>query len=215
MKEESKYRKYKGQIILTTIITILPMVVGILLWNRMPDQVVVHWGNDNQPNGWASKGFAVFGIPFLLGVVQFLCVIVTLNDPKKQNISAKMLKVVFWLIPVVSWVCCGMTYIWAAGIPVNVGMLAGLAVGIVFIVMGNYMPKSRQSYTVGIKLPWTLNNAENWNRTVRFTGKLWIVAGFLFIIEGFVQLNGVIPVVIALVIVIPAAYSFILYQKGV
>ena len=109
MKEEGKYQKYKSQIIITSIITLLPMLVGILLWDKMPDKVAVHWGTDNQPNGWASKSIAVFAMPFLLTIVQVFCVIMTLNDPKKQNISAKMLRVVFWLVPIVSWICCGMT----------------------------------------------------------------------------------------------------------
>ncbi|MBU3875590.1 SdpI family protein [Faecalicatena sp. AGMB00832] len=215
MKEEGKYQKYKSQIIITSIITLLPMLVGILLWDKMPDKVAVHWGTDNQPNGWASKSIAVFAMPFLLTIVQVFCVIMTLNDPKKQNISAKMLRVVFWLVPIVSWICCGMTYIWAAGITVNVGMFASLAIGIIFIVVGNYIPKSRQSYTVGIKLPWTLDSTENWNRTSRFAGKLWIAAGLLFIVEGFVQWYGVIPAIIVLLLILPTAYSFILYQKGV
>lgn len=215
MREENKYKKYKSEIVITTIITLLPILVGILLWDKMPDKVVVHWGRDNQPNGWASKGFAVFALPVLLAMVQLFCVVTTLNDPKKQNISPKMLKLVFWLIPFIAWICCGMTYIWSAGVKVNVGMLASLIVGIIFIVVGNYIPKSRQSYTVGIKLPWTLDSTENWNRTARLSGKLWIASGAVFIIEGFVQWYGLVYVVILAMLIIPAAYSFILYQKGI
>ena len=77
------------------------------------------------------------------------------------------------------------------------------------------MSKSHQNYTVGIKLPWTLNSEENWNRTHRLAGKLWIFAGILFIGNIFFQ-NWQIPFVVTIaVVIIPMIYSFLLYKKGI
>lgn len=206
---------YLKRIIITSIITILPMLAGILLWNRLPETLATHWGINNVANGWSSRTFAVFGMPSLLLLLHVVCIFVTLNDPKKKNISNKMLNVVFWIIPVTSWICCFMIYGMAVGISLNVGMAANLMVGVIFVVIGNYMPKSKQSYTVGIRLPWTLNSTENWNRTSRLAGKLFIVGGIVFIISAFFQF-GIIPLVlIVLVVLIPAVYSYSLYKKGI
>lgn len=208
-------KKNRKRIIITSIITALPMLVGILLWNKMPDTVATHWGSGNEANGWSSKAFAVFGMPCILTLIHLFAVGITLNDPKKQNISQKMMTLIFWVIPVVSWLGCMVTYSAAAGIEVNVGLITNIIVGILFMVVGNYIPKSKQSYTVGIKLPWTLDSTENWNRTSRLSGKLWIIGGLAFIGNAFLQYNWLLIVLIVLLAVIPAVYSFVLYKKGI
>ena len=57
------WKKYKTTLILTTLISLFPMVIGLLLWNRMPDTIATHFGTNNVPNGWSSKTMAVIGIP--------------------------------------------------------------------------------------------------------------------------------------------------------
>lgn len=208
-------KEHARKLILTSILTVFPMFVGLILWDKMPDTVVTHWGKDNVANGWSSKPFAVLGLPLLLLAVHIFTLTVTLNDPKKQNIGNKMLAFVFWLIPALSWVCCLMTYASAAGLELNIALTANMLMGIVFIVMGNYMPKSKQSYTVGIKLPWTLDSEENWSRTSRLAGKLWIAAGLIFIVNAFVGTASIVYIIIPALVIIPAGYSFILFKKGV
>ena len=84
------------------------------------------------------------------------------------------------------------------------------------------MPKLQQNYTVGIKLPWTLNSTENWNRTHRLGGKLYIVMGIAMILMTFTDsLFGsdaamwIILTVVMIGTIVPTAYSFILYKKGI
>lgn len=208
-------KEHKRTIIITTIVTILPMLIGILLWNKMPDTIAIHWGANNQVDGWSSKPFAVFAPPLFLALVQIFLMFMVLNDPKRRNVGSKLMHVTFWIIPVVSWAGCGMTFLTAAGIHVNVEIAANFLVGLVFIVVGNYLPKSKQSYTVGVRLPWTLNSAENWNRTTRLTGKLFIVAGLCFLINTFLGFEQMIYIIIVVVLIVPIAYSFLLYKRGI
>src|SRR5699024_6732711 len=92
---------------------------------------------------------------------------------------------VFWIIPVVSLIVNGMVFLTALQIEVNVSIAVSALVGIIFIIIGNYLPKLQQNYTAGIKLPWTLNSTENWNRTHRLGGKTFIISGILLILCGF------------------------------
>ncbi len=215
-------KTYKKTIIITTLITLLPILLGLALWNKLPETIATHWGADGQANGWSSKAFAVFGLPCILAAIHLFTVCITLNDPKKKNIHKKPLTLVFWLVPVISIAANGMTYLLALGIDIDIVSILLALVGIMFIALGNYMPKLQQNYTVGIKLPWTLNSAENWARTHRLGGKLFILGGFLIIFDGFFgRLLGE-NVVLALMIVIalacsaiPMAYSFWLFKKGV
>lgn len=207
-------RAYRRKLIITSIITLLPILVGLILWNKLPDTIATHWGADNQANGWSSKEMVVFGIPVLLTFFHFIAVGVTMADPKRKNISKKMMNIVFWIIPVVSWVVLASVYATALGISVNIGLIGNILVGILFIVIGYFMPKSGQSYTVGLKLPWTLNDEENWNRTNRVSGYLFVICGIVFIVNAFFL--SIVPMIISvlMLLIIPMIYSYIIYQKS-
>lgn len=215
-------KDYKKTVILTTVITLLPILIGILLWNRLPDRIATHWGADGQPNGWSGKAFAVFGLPCVLAVIQLITAFVMLNDPKKKNIHKKALGIVLWIIPVLSFLVNGITYFTALGADINMTIVVCMLIGVLFIVLGNYMPKLRQNYTVGIRLPWTLNSEENWNRTHRLGGKALIIGGFLIILSGFFSfLFGDTAAFTALIVialisaVVPSVYSYLLFRKGI
>lgn len=111
------------------------MIGGLILWQQLPDSIAVHFGTNNTPDGWAGKPFAVLGIPLLLLAVHLLCIGITLNDPKKKNISEKMKAFIFWIVPILSLVCNLVTYTNALGKKMDVGTIVGFAVGIVFIVV--------------------------------------------------------------------------------
>ena len=128
-------KKHRKTIIITSIVTLMPIIAGLLLWDRMPDRVVTHWGSDNVPDGWSSKSFAVFGIPAMLLAIQALMIFITLNDPKKKNIGDRMLDIVFWIIPLTSLVACLSTYGIAAGYDINIGFVMNLLVGVIFIFL--------------------------------------------------------------------------------
>ena len=215
-------KKYKNTIIITTLVTLLPILIGLFLWNQLPDTIATHWGSDGTANGWSNKSFAVFGMPLILTALHLICLFITLNDPKKKNIHKKPMVLLFWTVPVISLMCNCATYLIALGINFSIEIFVSALIGVFFIVLGNYMPKLQQNYTVGIKLPWTLNSTENWNRTHRLGGKLYIVMGIAMILMTFTDsLFGsdaamwIILTVVMIGTIVPTAYSFILYKKGI
>ena len=207
-------KKYKKRIIISSIITLLPILAGIILWNRLPDTIATHFGNDNVANGWSSKPFVVFAMPLLLLGLHLFILFVTMNDPKRKNISEKMFGFLIWFVPVLSVFIFSITYYNALGMNVNIGMAVNIIVGIVFLVIGNYLPKCKQNYTAGIRIPWTLNSTENWNRTHRLAGWLFMLGGILFFLNAFLQWSGMFFVIIVIAL-LPEVYSFLLYKKGI
>ena len=206
-------REYRKRMVITSLVTILPMFVGFLLWNKLPDTMATHFGSDNMPNGWSSKTFAVIGLPLFLLLLHWFSVGVTLNDPKKKNIGKMMFTVVFWIIPIVSLFANGATLLYALGWKVDISLIISILIGFVFILLGNYLSKNRQNYTVGIKLPWTLSSEENWDKTHRMASKLWVVGGILIIANGFIRNTILLLFVLIILIVVPTSYSFFLYRK--
>ena len=158
---------------------------------------------------------AVFGTSALMLSLQWLAVIATLSDPKKQNHSQKVLQLIFWFIPVLTIVLSTMIYATALGGTVRVEMIVPVLLGVVFVAIGNYLPKCKQNYTVGIKIPWTLHSEENWNRTHRLAGYIWVAGGVVMALSGFVGIFWLsLPAALGMAL-IPIIYSFVLSCKGI
>lgn len=209
-------KENKKKLIITSIIILMPIIIGLILWNQLPDKLPTHWNAAGEVDGWSSKVFAVFGLPGFLFAVHWVCLLASSADPKKQNIEGKVLNIVFWVCPVISVLGAVLIYGTAFGMEIRVEKIMPSLVGVVFIVVGNYLPKCKQSYTVGIKLPWTLNDEENWNRTHRLGGKLWVACGFLFIVSMFLPNKFMIVttlVVITVSVLVPTVYSYLIFRE--
>lgn len=209
-------RENKKKLIITSIVILLPILIGLILWNKLPDQVPTHWNAQGEVDGWSSKVFAVFGLPIVLFAVHWMCILVTSVDPKKQNIEGKVLWIVFWICPIISLLVGMLSYGAALGVEFKVDKIMLAIMGIMFIVIGNYLPKCKQSYTVGIKLPWTLNDEENWNRTHRMGGKLWVISGIILLLSMLLPTSAMAIVVLAVVgvsVLVPTVYSYLLFRE--
>ena len=205
----------KKTLIITSIVTILPVLIGIICWNRLPDVMATHFGFNNEANGFSSKAFAVFGLPMILLAVLWVGAFVTAHDPKRQNISPKMFSLMLWIAPVISLVAAATIYPVNLGYELDIAFFSELLLGLMFIIIGNYLPKARQNYTIGIKIPWTLANEENWNRTHRLAGYLWMICGILMILISltrFVPAEWLIGIFLIMVLV-PCIYSFWLHAE--
>lgn len=204
-------KQYKRTLILTSIIIVLPILMGLLLWSRLPDTMATHWGTDGTANGWSSKPFAVLGLPVFLLAVHWVCILITNADPKRK--SGKPLLLVFWISPVVSLLCSFMIYAVGLGYTLNLTLIVPLFMGLLFIIIGNYLPKCQQNYTIGIKVPWTLHSQENWNRTHRFAGTVWVIGGALMMLTCFLQSQTLMIVLILLLVLLPTGYSYLYYLR--
>lgn len=206
-------KKNLPKLIVTSLITLIPIVIGLILWDKLPAQVPVHWNINGDVDDYTTKTQAVFVMPLVLVAFHWICVVGTSLDPKKQNINDKMFTLVLWIIPVISLLCNSMVYATALGHKINVEIIMPLFMGALFIVIGNYFPKCKQSYTVGIKIPWTLNDEENWNKTHRMAGFLWVIGGIVIMTTAFLRVFWLFFVVLIPMVIVPFVYSYLLYKK--
>ncbi len=208
-------RKHWKMLALTSVIILLPALAGVILWNRLPDRMPTHWNVSGEIDSWSSKPFAVFGLPLILLAAQWLCLLGTAADPKKENHSDKVLQLVIWIIPVLSVVLHVLTYAAVLGHGVRMEMIMPVLVGLILVIMGNYLPKCKQNYTIGIKIPWTLNSEENWNRTHRMAGRLWVACGLVCMLTGFFGGFWIFFGLVLVMVLVPFLYSWLLFRKGV
>lgn len=210
-------KKYKKTLIVTTILLLLPMLAGLLLWNRLPEQVPMHWNFEGEVDGWGSRAMLVFFLPLFMIAIQWICIFATAADPKNKQQADKPIRLVLWLVPVISFITHGATYAAALGLTVEIQQLMIPVLGIVFILIGNYLPKCRRNYTIGIKIPWTLHDDENWTKTHRLAGILWTVGGVLILPTAFLPTKYsfvVLMVIVLTMTLVPTVYSYLLYRKN-
>lgn len=212
------FKENKKTLIITSALTILPIFIGLFLWDQFPDTMATHFNMDNKVDGFSSKLFTVVGLPLMMLGGHILSALITMVDPRRRNISHKMFSLVLWLMPLISILTLTMIYAYNLGVPINSNLFVRLLSGLIFLVIGNYLPKMRQNYTIGIKLPWTMANEENWSRTHRLAGVVWMIAGTLILLSAFIQVLNTEWTLLGLVLLatlIPTVYSLYLHtQKG-
>lgn len=212
-------KRNKTTLIVTSVILLLPILIGLLLWNRLPEELPIHWNATGEIDRYTGKIQAAILFPALLFALHWLCIFVTAHDPKNKNANYKAFGLVLWLCPILSLLVNGLIYSAAFGLVVKVEQLLPAFMGLLFIVIGNYLPKCKQNHTIGIKLPWTLHDEQNWNKTHRFAGFVWMIGGVLILgsaLLGAVNANLgaiVMTVILLLMVLIPFVYSYLYYKN--
>ena len=205
-----KIKINKKLVLFTSILILLPSLVGCVFWNQLPEEIPTHFNLLGQADGYNHKMSAIFGLPTLMLLMHWLLLFIMIKDPKSSNISSKIQVLIYWIIPFVS--CLVMIPIFgeSLGYSMMSGLLAQIFMGVVMIVIGNYLPKTRRNYIIGIRLPWTLENDENWRKTHRLAGKIWVLGGLLLFLNSFVQLYvyWVFFLTLFFVVIIPSVYSY-------
>ena len=208
--------KHKKTLIFSSIFTLFPILVGLLLWNRLPQMMPTHWGADGQVDGWSSLPLAVFGMPMILLAVHWLCVFASIKFSGDSQRNHKMQTLVLWITPLLSNFCCGLMYALALGVDFSITSLMLVFMGVLFAVIGNYLPKCKMNATMGIKIYWTYTSEDNWNATHRFAGKVWVLGGLgvalCALLPGAWAIYGML-IGIAVLVLIPTVYSCLYYRR--
>ncbi len=208
----------KRVFIISSIVTLLPMLFGVLFWSKLPETINTHWNAQGVADGSSSRAFAVFVIPLIFLVMHIICVFATGLDKSNKSQSLKVTGMIFWICPIISLFSCAMMYMSALGKDLVITSLVLVLVGATFIAVGNYLPKCKHNYTIGIKIKWTLASEENWNATHRFGGKVWVVCGILALACTLLPVaiaHWLVFTIIILAVIIPFVYSFLYYRKQV
>ena len=177
---------HKGQLILSSLVTLLPALAGWRLAWEAAAMLAAHW----------------------------LVLLITFSDRRnRENQSRKAVRLIFWIMPAVSLLTGGVTALLQRGVQSASTLSTAMAMGfgLLFIVLGNYMPKFRQNSFMGIRVKWTLESEANWNATHRMGGKVWVAGGFACLAGAMLPVKAmgvVFPVVLVTVALAPIAYSY-------
>ncbi|MCQ5365725.1 SdpI family protein [Anoxybacillus salavatliensis] len=162
-------------------------VLSLLAIPFLPDEVAIHWNVAGEADGFTNKWWGALLFPiFLTGIVSLILFLPKV-DPRKENYEKfeKVYRIFLHVFVLFLFSIHVVTLAYNIGIPVQVDVVVPIGVGVLFIALGNYMPKIKPNYFFGIRTPWTLENEEVWQKTHRVGGKVFVMMGVLIMLTVF------------------------------
>jgi uncharacterized membrane protein len=204
------------------LIIAAPAVYLAIIWNKLPETIAIHFDLKGNPDRFGNKKelLVMVGIIMIVNILVYLLLVnIHRFDPKKHAIDnrERIAKIAFAVALFMSATFCLILYSSLVGsIKFSVGIIFSVT-GLLFAVIGNYMPSMKPNYFAGFRLPWTLENAENWKKTHQLGGKLWFAGGLLIAVTCLFlpSLPAMIVFfsVMLVIVVIPFVYSYRLFKK--
>ena len=205
---------------LQILIIIAPLVLIVALWSQIPEQIAVHWSLSCKANRYGSKETEIFIVPLINILIVFLLRRLQFFDPKAAmlNFSASTMKTVCLLVSgFLSLISIGMV-LNGAGYNFNMGDASQYGTVAFFLILGNFLPKIRANYFIGIRTPWTLEDPDNWSRTHKFAGKLWVIASIVALLLMPLlppsAAEKVFVSFLAVIVIPPLVYSFMVFRAS-
>ncbi|WP_276133377.1 SdpI family protein [Polluticoccus soli] len=205
-----------------TLLALTPALYLQLNWGRMPEQIATHFAADGTANGFTERSSLWGLVLFLCGIAiasYYLMQFINKVDPRRRGnpVSPMFNKMAITIVLFLTSINL-LTLISAVYPEANImGKAIVPIVGLLLAVIGNYMYNVRQNYYVGIKVPWALASEYNWRKTHHLGGRLWVIGGILIIITSLLLPREIASVtfnvLIGIMVLVPIAYSFILFRK--
>ena len=188
--------------ILYSIVVIGAMLgVGAWAWFQLPAdaQVPVHWGLEGTADVFADKTIGLLFVPALAAVLAAALAVIPRFEPRRANLerSGKAYGATWVAVVALLGLLQLLVVAAALGVSFDMSRIMLFAIGILFIVIGNYLPKVRPNYLMGICTPWTLSSDLSWVRTHRIGGRLFVFEGLVLVLLG---IAGIVPVAFVAVI---------------
>jgi uncharacterized membrane protein len=202
---------------------ILVILSSIVFWlvnfNSLPSQIPIHWVPGGEPDGFSSKLGAFFIFNGFFIFMYLMMLFLPKIDPRKEKYKdfTKAYNMIITTIVLIFFFFNIATVLSCLGYNVPIGKMHTIVIGLLFIVIGNYLPQVKSNYFIGLRIPWTLSNEDNWTKTHRLSGKLFFVAGIVIFVSTFLPAylsSEIIMPMIVIAVIVPIAYSYFMFKKG-
>ncbi|MGG4441968.1 SdpI family protein [Brevibacillus fortis] len=196
---------------LSMLFFFISVVLGVICYPSMPDQMVIHWGPNGEPNGFAPK---LVGVSFIPVVMLFIFVAVRSQKQYYQKFQSSHDTILNTLM-IVLLVIHGVIIAYGYGYMLNIGIFVTLILGILFVTIGNFMPRFRHNYLIGIRTPWTLASEEVWKNTHLLSSRVFFIGGILIMLTSFLPttIHYILLLIITLVTILISIGSSHYYYK--
>lgn len=207
-------RKWLGPVLI-----VLALIGTLPFLDRLPEQIPTHWNWQGEVDDTTAKIPGAFLAPLIAAGLWILLPVLRRVDPRRRNYER--FDETFWLL--LNLLTVGMLILHAATIAYALGSdfemarAVFLAVGFLFAALGNYLPRLRSNWWMGIRTPWTLDSEEVWRRTHRLGGRTFVIGGVICMLGALLlptrAASLLATVALLLAALLPVVYSFVVYRQ--
>ena len=208
----------------STSILILVIVTGMFIvsayaWNQLPEgsQIPIRFDLNGNPTSYGGKAMGLLFIPIIAVILTVLYITIPLVEPRSRHLQLSQQAYSATLVTTIAFLAIihvAMTAI-ALEMSVDINMIIYLSLGIVLIVVGNFMSKTRSTFFFGIRTPWTLTSELSWYKTHRLGSRLFVIHGIGFLISGLVSSSALLIFLVVSMIVTTIVllyYSYLVWK---
>jgi uncharacterized membrane protein len=191
---------------------------ALAVYARLPQRIPSHWNLQGEVDGWMDKPWGALFQPFIATVMLGLLWLLPRIDPRRANVErfAEDRRLLINLIILFLAVVQVTTFGHALGWPVQVDRVILAAVGLLFVGLGNYLPRIRSNWFMGIRTPWTMDNERVWRATHRVGGRTFVAAGLVMALAALLPSPArewTAGAATAFAIAVPLVYSYVAYRR--
>jgi uncharacterized membrane protein len=194
------------------------LVFSLAVYSKLPDQVPTHFNLEGEPDDWSSRTLAAFGMPVFASVMVVLFNLFPKISPRRTNLDR--FEDTYWIVAnvVIAFMAALHVLILgrAMGWPVDITSSTLLGVGLLFMIVGNVLPRTRSNWWMGIRTPWTMENENVWRATHRLAGKTFMLGGGITVVAALLP-PAIRPWIaigaLAIAGFIPVIYSYLIWRR--
>ena len=202
--------------VLGLMLILAAVLISVVLYPRLPETLPSHWNLRGQADGFVHKPFGPFLGPTLMAGMLLLFIALPAISPRGFRFETfrPVWAVLEGSILGLLFLIHALALMQGMGKPVDVNRGVAAGVGLLLVVLGNFMGKVTRNFFVGIRTPWTLASEEVWLRTHRFGGRLFVLAGLVLLVAAFLGGGWLVAVIaIGLASVLSVVYSYLVYRR--
>lgn len=200
------------------VIAVVALAISVWAYPSLPPTVATHWNLRGTPDGFSSRFVAVAIGPLVIIGIMLLFNVLPKFDPRREN-YAKFLST-YWLfanaVIVFMLILHGLVIATGLGYSVRIDRMMPLFIGLLFVVIGNYLTRVEPNWFVGIRTPWTMSSDTVWRKTHRTGGWLMVIGGLALATGAFLPHTALLPLLIGIIVVvavIPIVQSYVLWKR--
>lgn len=197
---------------ITNLMCLIPIAVGFIFWDKLPESIPQQYGWNGQVNWSLPKFWGIITLPLLMCIGNIIMHIYMAFSKSEMNKKVKNLTL--WLIPIMTLPLGIFMLLKPMGLNLDIFIIVAIILSILFIIIGNYLPKTEPNHVIGVRMTWTINNPEVWKKTHRVSGFLLVIVGFFNLIVCFTPIGKIaftVSIVFAMLFIF--IYSIVLAVK--
>ncbi|MCU9533354.1 SdpI family protein [Streptococcus sp. CSL10205-OR2] len=194
---------------------LVPLAVSLYYYPQLPSKIAIHYNVADQPDNFTDKFMALFVSIGFIFMIELFSYFVLSKDPRQNYQNKKLAIFLLLFMPLLSLILIIMMISYALNSCFNVLVILRISLSLLIIIIGNYLPKTKRNNSLGIRLPWTLANDNNWIKTHDFSAKMWVIGGILLLTISLFSLSNELFIALTIIILIaPIVYSFVLNKSN-